>query len=223
MRNVFLGRATISSSNAFGERKYVFYNIGGGNKNSWRPTNGGVLQNPYKNGGKFYQGDLAEYTLDGKVTILKTYEVAEAVEATSVEVKIVRDDFRHKPEVGDIIMKAPSSLSGTGVAHTVISVDESDNAYWALTLNTALGALSKGDVLVEGEKDGAGVNMKVKNPNSFLDIDAVNLFQTNNPEEDVIYSIAPVMHEIAYVDRMSKLPDCVAALNKSLVVGLFEL
>lgn len=223
MNNVFLGRATLQSQNAYGERKYVFYNIGGGNKNSWRPTNGGVLQNPYKNGGKFFQGDLAEYTLDEKVTVLKTFEVSEAVEATGTVIKIVRDDFRHQPEVGDILMKAPSSLTGTGAAYAITAVDSSNESYWSVTVGTTLGALAKGDVLVEGAEAGAGKKMRVQNPNSFLDIDAVLKFPTNDAANNVIYAIAPIMHEIAYIDRMAKLPAAVKALNKSRVTGLFEL
>lgn len=223
MNNVFLGRSTLQSKNAYGERKYVFYNTGGGQKNSWRPTNGGVLQNPYKNGGKFFQGDLAEYTLDGKVTILKTYEVSAAVGATETTVKIVRDEFRHQPEVGDILMVAPSSLNGTGTAVKVTEIDDSNEEYWSLTIASALGAVAKGSILVEGSEAGESKKMMVSNPNSFLDIDAVNKFPTNNASDNVIYSIAPVMHEIAYIDRMATLPACVKAINKSLVAGLFEL
>lgn len=223
MDNVFLGRATLQSLNAYGERKYVFYNIGGGNKNSWRPTNGGVLQNPYKNGGKFFQGDLVEYTLDGKVTVLKTFEVSEQVESSGTQIKIVRNGFRHQPEVGDILMKAPTTLAGTGAAYDIVAVDASNEDYWTVTVSTTLGELKKGDILVEGVESGAGKKMKVQNPNSFLDIDAVMRFPANNVFDNVIYVIAPVMHEIAYIDRMSPLPACVKSLNKSRVTGLFEL
>lgn len=221
MNNVFLGRVTLQSKNTYGDKKYVFYNIGGGQKNSWRPTDGGVLQNPYKNGGKFFQADLTEYTLDGKVTVLKTFEVCEA--ATSTEIKIVKNDFRHQPQVGDILMKAPSDVTETGAAYAVTAVDDSNDDYWVVTVGTALGSLAKGDILVEGAEAGAASLALVTNPNSFLDIDAVNKFPTNNVAENVIYAIAPVMHEIAYIDRMAPLPDYVKALNKSRVTGLFEL
>lgn len=223
MNNVFLGRATLQSKNAYGERKYVFYNVGGGNKNAWRPTNGGVLQNPYKNGGKFFQGDLAEYTLDGKVTILKTFEIAEDTTVDSATVKIVRDDFRHQPEAGDILMYAPDSLSGTEIGFKLLSVDSSNEDYWIVDLGFDVGdTIKKGSILVEAASEGSS-KMRVSNPNSFLDIDAVLKFPANNVADNVIYAIAPVMHEITYIDRMAKLPACVKAINKSRVEGLFEL
>jgi len=223
MNNVFLGRVTLQSKNTYGDKKYVFYNTGSAQKNSWRPTNGGVLLNPYKNGGKFFQADLTEYTLDGTVAVLKTFEVAEDVAATGTEIKIVRDDFRHQPQVGDILMVAPETATGTGAAYAVTAVDETNNDYWIVTLGNAIGALTKGDILVEGASEGADATALVTSPNSFLDIDAVTKFPTNNVDDNVIYSIAPVMHEIAYIDRMAPLPDYIKAFNVSRIKGLFEL
>jgi len=223
MNNVFLGRATLQSKNAYGEKKFVFYNIGSGQKNSWRPTNGGVLKNPYKYGGKFFQGDLTEFALDGTVKVLKTFEVAEAVEATGTKIKIVRDDFRHQPQVGDVLMVAPSAATETGAAYAVTAVDETSDDFWTITIGTTLGALAKGDILVEGASEGTAATALVTSPNSFLDIDAVTKFPTNNAADNVIYSIAPVMHEIAYIDRMAPLPDYIKAFNVSRIKGLFEI
>lgn len=225
MNKVFLGRVVLSGKNSYPGTKYVFYNIGGGNKNAWRPVNGGVLQNPFKNTvyGKFFQGDLCEYTLDGKVTVLKTFEVAEAVAAAATTVKVVRDEFKHVPEVGDILMVAPAALATAGTGVLVTAVDDSADNVWTLTLKAAPGAIAKGAILVEAEKEGAGAKMLCDNPNSVLDVDAVLKYPTNNVEDGVIYNIAPVMHEIMYIDRMSPLPACVKAINKSRVDGLFEI
>jgi len=221
MNNVFLGRATLQSKNAYGDKKYVFYNIGSGQKNSWRPADGGVLQNPYKNGGKFFQADLTEYTLDGKVTVLKTFEVYEA--ATGTSIKIVKNEFRHQPQVGDILMAAPATAAETGAAYAVTAVDDTQDDYWTVTVGTALGSLAKGDILVEGAAEGAAVLPLVTNPNSMLDIDAVTKFPINNAADNVIYSIAPVMHQIAYEERMSPLPAYVKEMNVSRIKGLFEI
>lgn len=222
MNNVFLGRVTLQSSNSYGNSKYVFVKLKG-QKNSYRPTNGGIIQNPFKNGGKMFQADLCEYRMDGKVFLLKTFEVYAAVAADSTSIKIVRDEFRHEPQVGDVLMKAPSSLTGTGAAYAITAVDDSNDDYWTVTIGTTLGALSKGAILVEGESAGTGKHMLVQNPNSFLDIDAFMPFPTTDSADNVKYAIAPVMHEIAYVSRMAPLPDCVKAINKSRVTGWFEI
>lgn len=223
MNNVFLGRVTLQSESAYGDKKYVFYNIGQGQKNSWRPVNGGVLQNPYKNGGKFFQGDLCQYELNGKVTVLKTYVAYAAAAAADVSLKLSRDDFKHQPEVGDVLMVAPAALDGKGVASTVVKVDDSKDEYWTVTFDKALGAVAKDAILVEGASAGASVGMRVTEPNSMLDIDAVNKYPTNDPANNVIYSIAPVVHEIAYEARLAPLPACVKAVNRSRIKGLFEI
>lgn len=219
MNNVFLGRVTLQSGNSYDGHKYVFVKLKG-QKNSYRPTNGGIIQNPFINGGKLFQADLCEYRIDGKVFVLKTFEVKEG---SGTSIKIVKDAFRHKPEVGTVIMKAPTTLTGTGAAYAITAVDDSNDAYWTVTVATSLGTLAQGDILVEGAESGTASKMLVTNPNSMLDIDAVMKFPTANAAENVKYAIAPVMHEIAYVDRMAPLPACIKALNKSNVNGWFEI
>ena len=129
--------------------------------------------NPPKGYGfKFYAGDLFEYRTNEKgvapeVYLLKTYLVESASGST---VNIVRDGYKHKPFVGDVIGVAPAEIGGEMDEVTVTAVSESkvgDVAVWALTVSGTISA-SKGTILVEGDGEG---NMLVKNVNGVADCD----------------------------------------------------
>lgn len=218
MNNLFLGRLTLQDSNSYGGSKYVFVKTKG-QKNSWRPTLGGIIMNAPSAGlGKMFQGDLVEYQTDGKngrIYLLKTYEVNAAVLADGISIQIKRDEYRHVPEVGEVIMKATSTLTGTGAGYAITAVDSSNADYWTVTVATTIGALAEGDVLVQAKEAGAAVNMMVTNPNAFMDTDSLFRMPTTDASNNVIYSYTPIMHEIAWISRMAKLPSCVLALNKS--------
>lgn len=224
INTTFTGRVTLQNSSTYAGTKYVFYKTKG-NKNSWRPTLGGVIQNPPINGGSMFQADLCEYRLDGKVFLFRSFLVNADAAIDATTIVITKDDFKHKPEVGNILMKAPSTLTGTGDSATVTAVVEGDGV-WTLTLSAAIGVLTAGDILVEAASAGSGVQMLVTNPNSMLEVDENMPYRSTTGESDydgAIYNITPIMHEIAYVARMQPLPACVLALNKSNIEGLFEI
>lgn len=222
---VFLGRLTFQSENTYGGAQYVFVKLMGAQKNSYRPTNGGVIQNPPRNGGHMFQGDLCEYRIDDKIFLYRTFVASAVAAADAVSIVLKKDEYKHVPEIGMVLMKAPSTLNGTGAAATITAIAETDTT-WTLTLSAAIGALAVNDILVEAVEAGADKEALVKNPNSMLDIDAffkMPTVATANGKDIGKYAIAPVMHQIAYTSRMQPLPASVLAINRSRVAGWFEL
>lgn len=230
----FIGRTLVQASGEIGGHRHVFVKLQGQGKNGLVfPTSGGVVKNPFKGFAKAFAGDLCEYRIDGTVRLLKTYEVAVAAEAASTSVLIVRDGYRHKPFVGDVLMAAPSELAGTGTAVTVTAVEKTSDTtagdVWKVTLSATLGALTKGAVLVEGEEAGSDKQAVVKNPNAYLPCDYDFVYDPASGDDDfegARYMLTPCLANEdtkLYVSKMSPLPASVKALNKSRVDGWFNL
>lgn len=232
---VFMGRTLIQASGEIGGHRHVFVKLQGQGKNGLVfPTAGGVLKNPFKGQAKIYAGDLVEYnpgiTEDAGATvkILKIYEV-NSVDATTIN--IVRNGYRHIPFVGDILMKAPDTLDGTGTGVTVTAVAKatvSDVDVWQVTVSEAL-TLAAGDILVEASAAGADATAVVTNPNAFAPCDydfVYNPAADDDPYEGARYLFTPcIANEDTkiYINKMSPLPASVKALNKSRVDGWFNL
>ena len=207
----FRGRKLIQRSGNIGGSKSVFVKLQGIKNELVYPTFGGFIKNPYKNGGKFFAGDLCEYRtnedgLKPEIYILKTFLV-ESV-AGSV-VNVVRDGYKHKPCVGDVIGVAPAAIGGqVAVAATVTAVANAKVGSvdgWALTVSENITA-NKGDVLVEADSEG---KMLVKNINADF--------------EGARYAYTPALGGIMYTKKMSPIPACVAKLNQSKVNGWFQI
>lgn len=236
---VFLGTALVQKRGEIGGNRFVFVKLQGIKNQFVFPTTGGRVVNPPKNRGKMYAGDLVEYRYNGGTTngsdnavviLMKTFEVAKAVEAAGTEVLIARSGFRHIPEVGMILMKAPDTLDGTGTSATVTAVEKTTDAgadVWKLTLSAAIGALTLGDVLVEGTTAGAGDKMLVQNPNAMLPCDYDFSYIPAVDENDwdgAEYMLTPTLGGTAYIHRMSPMPPAVLKeRNVSLVKGWFTL
>lgn len=231
---VFLGKTLLQRRGEIGGARYVFVKLQGNKNELVFPTFGCKIMNPFKGTAKMYAGDLIEYRYnDGEKGatgyILKTYVVVKGM-TDAHEVYIARDGYKHIPFVGDVIMKAPTTLDGTGTAVTVTKVEatvDTQKDVWKLTLSEPLAALKEGEVLVEAA--GAGDNKKpmVTNPNAMCPADYDFLYEPSTGDSDfdgARYFMTPVLHGIAYIDRMSPMPETVlAARNKSLVTGWFEL
>ena len=224
----FRGRKLIQRSGNIGGSKSVFVKLQGIKNELVYPTFGGFIKNPYKNGGKFFAGDLCEYrtNADGlkpEIYILKTFLV-ESV-AGSV-VNVVRDGYKHKPCVGDVIGVAPATIGGElAVAATVTAVANAKVGsvdVWALTVATPITA-NKGDVLVEADSEG---KMLVKNINAVCDSDLDLLDAPAEGDADfegARYAYTPALGGIMYTKKMSPIPACVAKLNQSKVNGWFQI
>lgn len=236
----FRGRVLVQKSGSIGGYKSVFVKLKELHNELVYPTFGGIIMNPFKGRAKFFAGDLLEFRTNDKgvrpeVYILKTFKV---VSASSTTVNVLRDGFLHKPFVGDVLMKAPSVIGGTGTAATVTAVTPttvtvSNVTYdvYALTTSTAL-TLAKDDILVEAEEAGDNKKMLVKNINAVADCDADMMFdevadtsKIGTDDEDYVdarYLYTPALGGLMYTHKMSPMPQCVLNLNRSNVNGWFK-
>ena len=226
---VTAARTLIQANGSIGGHRSVFVEIGGSGKNDlvYVPF-GGAVQNPFKGYAKMFASDLCQYEIDGKIYILKTYLVQAPVLVDGTVVYIVRDGYKHIPFVGDVLMKAPETLTGEGVAATVLSVEETTNGsanVWKLTLSAAVGVLGANDVLVEGLAAGTTTAV-VTNPNTVLPCDFDFLYDPATGSGDFLgarYMLTPVLSSIAWTAKMSPLPPSILALNKSRITGWFKI
>lgn len=233
---VFLGKTLLQRRGEIGGARYVFVKLQGNKNELVFPTFGCKIMNPFKGTAKMYAGDLIEYRYndDGNGAtgyILKTYVVNKATSPSAdAVIYLTRDGYKHIPFVGDVLMKAPATIDGTGTAATVTKVEPTVEAYkdvWKVTLSAPLTDLEVNDILVEAVAEGPDKKPMVTNPNSMCPADYDFLYEpaTNNVDFDgARYFMTPVLHGIAYIDRMSPMPKSVLdARNKSLVTGWFEL
>lgn len=232
---VFLGKTLLQRRGEIGGARYVFVKLQGNKNELVFPTFGCKIMNPFKGTAKMYAGDLIEYRYNDPEKgatgyILKTYVVAKDTKDADTEIYIVRDGYKHIPFVGDVIMKAPATLDGTGTAVTVTKVEatvDTKKDVWKLTLSATLTTLKEGNVLVEAAEAGNSQKPMVTNPNAMCPADYDFLYEPATDDVDfdgARYFMTPVLHGIAYIDRMSPMPKSVLdARNKSLVTGWFEL
>lgn len=223
------GNVVFSRAKTFRGGKFVWWKDAGTDSRRG-VANGNLLKNPFKNGGWAFAGDLFEYNISGEGYLLKVFQVAKGITATDTEVLIKADGYSHVPEVGNVLMKAPTTVTGTGAAGIVLgqelttTVDEGQ--VWKLTITAgALGTLAKDDLLVEAEEAGAGKKVLVKNPNTFVEVDTEFEIPTNGSMgfQDVAYNVNTIYGKAAYEKRMCPLPAYVKTKNRSYIDGLFEL
>lgn len=234
MAGVAFVRAMLSASGRIGGNRSVFVNVEGVKNELTFPNFGGTWKNPFKVPAKIYAGDLFELRADDngenpKVYLLKTFEVAKA-SSSETSFMVVRDGYHHIPCVDDVLMKAPDEIGGTGAAYTVSAVeattDDGKNV-WKVTVDTTLGSLKVGDVLVEAESENASGKMLVKTINGVAPCDydflvtPMGTSADGKPDEVSIF-IAPALHGTMYKHKMSPVPPCVEKLNKSRINGWYE-
>lgn len=251
----FRGSALIQKTGNVGGFKNVFVNLVGTHDDMVYPHFGGKVMNPPKGRAKMWAGDLLEYRplvgsdkLDPEIYILRTFLVADAVSA-STTVYIARDEFKHKPFVGDVLMVAPDVIGGEGTAVKVTAVTATTatiggNAtnVWQLTISAAL-TIEKGAILVEAESFSEGTSatkkMLVKAINGVFDCDT-DFFENDN-ESDVTpvldgggnvtgytdwdkarYQYTPALGGLMWIHKMSPMPKCVLDLNMSNVPNWYH-
>jgi hypothetical protein len=225
---VFRGRKTIQRSATIGGARSVFVKLQGNKNELVYPTFGGYIKNapleskPFK----FFAGDLVEYRTDEngvnpEIYILKTFKV---VSASGTTVNILNDGYKHVPCVGDKIGVAPEKIGGEMEAVTVTAVknaEVSGKKVWAVTTSAALTAKAD-DILVEADADN---KMLIKDINAVCptDLDMFDAAATGDEDFDgARYSYTPALGGIMYVNKMSPMPACVLALNKSKVNGWYQ-
>ena len=224
------GRKLIQRRGEVGGAKSVFVKLQGIKNELTYPTFGGVIKNPFKGAAKMFAGDLCEYRTDAngvkpEIYLLKTYEVFK-LDTDDTKVYIVRDKYKHKPFVGDVLGIAPATIGGAvATKGTVVSVEATvvDKAdVWALTMSASFTGAVKGNVLVEVGSDD---NMLVKSINAVFDADYDMLDAPATGDEDfdgARYMYTPALGGIMYTNKMSPLPACVKALNQSKINGWFQ-
>lgn len=231
----FMGRTLAQVRGEVGGARSVFVKLQGVKNELVYPPFGGQVQNPFKGVAKIFAGDLMEYRLDDnaenpKIFLLKTYKV-QSMSTTTVY--IYRDGYSHIPFVGDVLMKAPSTIGGTGKAYTVTAVEATTNSsknVWKLTFNTEIDSCNDGDVLVEAEEENASGTMLVKAINAvaandfdFLVAPVAAVSSSNDTDFDnARYYLTPALGGLMYINKMSALPKCVLDLNKCNVNGWFQ-
>lgn len=187
---------------------------------------GGTILNPKKGFDHLYAAQLVQYTPAQGCLIFRSFGVKTATSAaTDTTIYINGDGYGDAPEVGMLIMKAPSAATGTGQSALVTKVEYNEaNEQFKVTLDTALGALAIGDILVEaaGEEASASANVLVPKPNTFIEADR-DLMPTEGfgLNGQANYSISTVYNKQAWIARMQPLPAYVLANNRSLIDGIF--
>lgn len=223
-----MGTTLLQSHGSYGGAKSVFVKLGGSGKDDLLfPTHGGRLMNPFKGAARIFAGDLFEYRTDAngenpEVYLLKTYKVKSQSGTTVV---IYKDGYKHIPFVGDVLMKAPNVIGGTGKAYTVSAVAVNSDGNWELTFNTAIDSVVDGDVLVEAKEEAAEGEMLVKVVNSVAACDYDCFYAPAvdaNDWEGARYHISPALGGLMYTNKMSPMPACVLSLNKCDVNGWFR-
>lgn len=234
------GRALVQDRGSIGGHRYVFVKLQMSGKDALVfPTSGGIVKNPFKGNARAFAGTLAEYipsngSNGSEIRILKSYAVAKATtESTDTDIYLKRDGYSLIPFVGDILMVAPSTLTGKGTAVTVTAVEKATDGtagdVWKVTLSAALGSLTTSSVLVEAKEAGSSKEAMVTNPNSYLPCDFDFVFDPATSEDDfdgARYLITPALalgDVFLYEDRMQPLSAALKALNKSKVKGWFNI
>ncbi len=182
-------------------------------------VSGSRLMNLFKNGGIFYAGDLLKVDDENKQAwALKVFTVAAAVGSTDTVITVTGDQLSHVPSVGDIIMKTPATATTTGQSTEITAVSW-DNDVYTLTVDTALGALAAGDMLVEGSATSAtsADTVLIDKVNSFIAADEIQGAPNYNVGgfEHLDFVITPVEHDSAIKARMSPIPAYLEAYNKA--------
>lgn len=224
----FRGRKLFQTSGEIGGARSVFVKIKGIKNELVYPTFGGKVMNPPKgNGFKFFAGDLWEYRTNDKgvapeLYLLKTYLVHNV---SGSVVNIVRDGYKHKPFVGDVVGVAPEEIGGAITEVTITKVEATEvggEKVWACTTSAVLDA-DADDILVEGDGEG---KMLVKAINGVADCDGDMLDAGAEDADDfegARYHYTPALGGIMYAHKMSPMPACVLKLNKCNINGWFQI
>lgn len=185
---------------------------------------GGTILNPKKGFDHLYAAQLVQYTPGQGCLIFRSFAVKAAAAADATTIYINGDGYGDAPEVGMLIMKAPSAANGTGQSAAVTAVEyDSTNEQFKLTVSVALGALAAGDILVEaaGDAASASATILVPNPNTFIEADRDLMPTQGFGIENANYSISTVYNKQAWIARMQPLPQYVLSKNRSYIPGIF--
>ena len=215
---------------------------------------GGTILNPNKGFGHLWAAQLVQYTPGEGCLIFRSFSVKADAASNATTIYLNADGYSDVPEVGMYLMVAPDSLyvetfsseadgtsgeittsatstpyTGTYTKVTAVEYDET-NERFEVTVDTALGALSEGDILVEADAaedvakgaSATGVcGVLVPNPNTFIEADRDLMPTEGYGIENANYSISTVYNKQAWIARMQPLPAYVLEKNRSYIEGIF--
>ena len=197
---------------------------------------GGTILNPNKGFGHLWAAQLVQYTPGEGCLIFRSFGVKADAASSATTIYLNADGYSDVPEVGMYLMVAPDSLyandaeyTGTYAKVTAVEYDET-NEQFEVTIDTALGALSEGDILVEADAaedvaKGASATgacaVLVPNPNTFIEADRDLMPTEGYGIENANYSISTVYNKQAWIARMQPLPAYVLEKNRSYIEGIF--
>lgn len=185
---------------------------------------GGTILNPNKGFGHLWAAQLMQYTPGQGVYIFRSFALKANAAASATELVINGDGFSDVPEVGMLIMAAPDDATTTGQSAKITNVVyDAANEKFTVTVDTALGALNAGAILVEANGTAASASAKVlvPKPNIWNEADRDLLPTEGYGIENANYSASGVYDKQAWIGRMQPLPKYVLANNKSLIDGIY--
>ena len=149
---------------------------------------------------------VALSTPGGDLVVLKTYELAANIDASTTTVQFKKLGTALAPAVGDFLMKAPATVgtAGTGVEVKTVTVDAS--GFYAIDISESeFGTATAGDIFVQCDTSGAAA--------------VIYAIPTGLLRREVYISAdatsatgASVFHGTVLVDRIPPLPACVKAV-----------
>ena len=171
-------------------------------------TSGGTLETLPPVGTVIPAGTMVQMEVAGDehVKILETFTVAANVSTTDTEVKVIAAGKLPVLEATMAVMKAPATATGTGKAVLVGKVTDNGDGTHSFTITAgALGALTKGDILVRAAAEGASAKMYcVPTGLTFND---VYIEEGTTKATCASVEVGKIME-----DRIAPVPDCVKAV-----------
>lgn len=187
---------------------------------------GGTILNPKKDFDHLYAAQLVQYTPNEGCLIFRSFALKEDAAAAATTYVINGDGYGDAPEVGMLVMVAPDDVTTEGQSAKITAVEyNATEEKFTITVDTTLGALSAGAILVEATGTAASneATVLVPNPNTFIEADR-DLLPTEGygiTPDTANYSISTVYDKQAWIVRMQPLPKYVIAKNRSYIDGIF--
>lgn len=187
---------------------------------------GGTILNPKKGFDHLYAAQLVQYTPNEGCLIFRSFALKADAAASATTYVLNGDGYSDAPEVGMLVMVAPDDVTTEGQSAKITAVVyDAANEKFTITVDTTLGALSAGAILVEATGTTASdeATVLVPNPNTFIEADR-DLLPTEGygiTPDTANYSISTVYDKQAWIVRMQPLPKYVIAKNRSYIDGIF--
>ena len=141
----------------------------------------------------------------GTLKPVYTYELAAALGASDTKVVFKGNGYLKAIKTGDVVMKAPATVTTTGAAYTVGTVAKNADGNYEVTISAnEWGTASAGDIFVIANSAGASGKLPALVPNGLLWHDIVV------EEGDTSATGALVYEGAILADRVAPIPACYA-------------